>query len=215
MNLLFWYVGVVAPASVLVPISCALWRYRFIDHALKIILTYLFIAGLTNAAASALAFSNRNNLFLLHFYTAIEFALLSLYFLYLIKKKHFRWVIISIMLIFLFTCIYNAFYIQDIKQFNTYTRSLQAVILPSYGFYYLYQRIGTHHGHALNKAHYWVVIGLIIYFFSSLIQFSFSNFLSANLAKEFRIWLWTLHASIVLVMYMFFAKAYILCKDER
>jgi len=60
-----------------------------------------------------------------------------------------------------------------------------------------------------------VIIGLIIYFFSSLIQFSFSNFLSANLAKEFRIWLWTLHASIVLVMYMFFAKAYILCKDER
>lgn len=214
MSPLFWYAGIFAPATVLIPIVCALFHYRHLDRAQKIALLYLLIAGCTNVVAAILAFNNRNNLFLLHLYTAVELILLSAYFILLIRHCYFRSMAISLAVIFFLFCLYNAFNQQGITEFNTYPRSIEAVLLSAYGLYYLYANIGVHHAKGLNRSHYWIVIGMIIYFTSSLIQFSFSNVYTLALSKDVRIWLWTFHTSMVIVMYIFFAKAYLTRSDK-
>jgi len=215
MSPLFWYAGIFAPATVLIPIVCALSNYRDIDQAQKLALLYLLVAGCTNVAAAMLAFSNRNNLFLLHLYTAVEFALLSAYFMLLIKQHYFRFVALPLVAFFFLFCLYNAFNLQTVTRFNSYPRSAEAVLLPTYGLYYLYTNIGNHQTKRRNRPHYWMVIGIIIYFTSSLIQFSFSNIFTVSLSKDVRLWLWTFHTSMVIIMYIFFAKAYLSYPDER
>lgn len=215
MSPLFWYTGIFAPATVLVPIVCALLNYRHIDRAQKLALLYLIVAGCTNVVAAVLAFSNRNNLFLLHLYTAVEFALLSAYFILLIQHRYFRFTALPLAVFFFLFSLYNAFNLQAFTQFNSYPRSVEAVLLSAYGLYYLYTNIGTHHVKRRNRSHYWMVIGIVIYFTSSLIQFSFSNIFTISLSKDVRIWLWTFHTSMVIAMYLFFAKAYHTYTKER
>lgn len=205
-----FYMGVFVPATILLPISCAVKNYRFIGRELKIIFLYLVVAGITNVIAAVLAFSNRNNLFVLHLYSAIEFSIISIYFFHLFKQVFLKRIIFLTVIAYIGYCLFNALYLQRIDHFNTYTRSVQAVIISAYSLYYLYAGIGNFLGSQRKDSHYWVQIGLIIYFMSSLIQFSFSNHVSQHLEKEIKLWIWNFHATMVMLMYLFFSKAYII-----
>lgn len=204
--------GILVPASVLLPITCAIKRYRFIDGALKVILLYLIVAGLTNVIAVVLAFNNQNNLFLLHVYSAAEFTLISCYFFYLFKRPRIKKAILATIFLYIAYCLFNVAYVQHFSSFNTYTRSIQAVIISVYSLSFLYHGIGDFFEKEKSAAHYWVIIGLIVYFMSSLVQFSFSNFISTYVAKEIKFWLWNFHATMVLIMYILFSKAYVICE---
>lgn len=212
-KLSLWYTGVFIPATTLLPIYFAAKSYRYLDNALKIIFVYLLIAGITNVIGAVFAAHGINNLFLLHFYTAVEFSFISFYFSFLFKKPSIKRFVRFTIIVYVLYCLLNALFLQHIKQFNTYTRSIQAIILVSYGLYYLYLGIGNLVDSNKKNAHYWITIGLIVYFTSSLIQFSFSNVFSAYFDKEVRIWLWNFHATMVLVMYLFFTKAYVIYKE--
>ncbi|MEH6305786.1 hypothetical protein RYH73_09030 [Olivibacter sp. CPCC 100613] len=205
--------GIFVPGIVLLPIAYAIKKYPILDKALKVIFLYLLTAGITNVIAAVLAFNNKNNLFLLHAYSAIEFALLSIYFFLLVEKLFVKQLILSIIVLYVIYCLLNVAFVQRIDQFNTYTRSIQAIMISGYSLYYLYTGIGNFVSNRKKGPHYWIALGLITYFMSSLVQFSFSNFFSTYFTREIKFWLWNFHATMVLLMYLFFFKAYAICKE--
>jgi hypothetical protein len=213
-SLPYLYQGIVVPASVSIPLVMALVKYRQAGKPLRIVLVYLIIAGITNGAAAVLAFRRINNLPLLHIYTIVELILLGLFFFEVFNNPVVKkWVLVAIILFSLF-CVINLSFFQSIFAFNTYPRSLEAIILIIFSALYFYKQTDGRGNLAWwnERAETWIVIGIVLYFSSALIQFSFSNIVSKKADFDTKMIIWNIHASLVLIMYLLFAAGFAKCK---
>jgi hypothetical protein len=54
--------------------------------------------------------------------------------------------------------------------------------------------------------------GFFLYFSGAFMLFVFSNFIITNLSLHGFLTIWTIHSSLVLLMYLLFSTAFLLCK---
>jgi len=176
-------------------------------------MVYLLLSLLTNIAASVLAARHTNNMPLLHFYTMFELLAVSYYYRKAFcNKKANQW-LTAIMVVYPILCIINFSFIQSIYKFNTYTRPLEAVIIILVSGVYLSEQNRFEKQELITASGRLVAYGFLIYFCSSLFQFIFSNAVSHHASKFVKATIWNLHASFVLIMYLFFYLA--IRRNER
>lgn len=212
-SLAYLYMGVIVPASVIVPIVFAIVKYRHLNKPLSTIFWYLLFAGVVNACAAFLAFRHINNLPLLHVYTIFEFLFLGVFFYQFTTRPNLKKLIGGGILLFPVYGLLNFAFIQNLHVFNSYPRAVEAVLLILFSLAYFY--IQTHENH--NYAWYtqpetWIITGILIYFSSSLVQFSFSNVVSSLAGRDIKLLIWAIHATLVLIMYLLFAVGFAKCK---
>ena len=144
---------------------------------------------------------------LLHFDTLVETILLLLFFKAIIVCKGV-YLIEVLMVLFPVLCLINFSFFQSIHNFNTYTRSLEAVIFIALSA--LYWLVANPAEEANSKwtdiGNNWIVSGLLLYFSSSLFLFVFSKFLAEQYDRQVNFFIWNLHAACVMIMYFLFAK---------
>jgi hypothetical protein len=212
-SLAFLYMGVIVPASVIIPIVFAIVKYRHINKPLTIIFWYLLFAGVVNACAALLAFRHINNLPLLHVYTIVEFLFLSVFFYQFTGIPKIRKLILGGILLFPLYGLINFTFIQDLHVFNSYTRPVEAILLIVFSLVYFYLKTLDNNNLAWHtQPETWIVIGILIYFSSSLVQFSFSNVVSSLVSRNIKLFIWAIHATLVLIMYLLFAVGFAKCK---
>ena len=212
-SLAYLYMGVIVPASVIVPIVFAIAKYRHINKPLTTIFWYLLFAGVVNACAAFMAFRRINNLPLLHVYTIVEFVFLGLFFYQFIKRPVVRKLILAGILLFPVYGFINFTFVQNLHVFNSYTRPVEAVLLITCSVVYFYNRTLDNQDHAWHtQPETWIVTGILIYFSSSLVQFSFSNVVSSLAGRETKLFIWAIHATLVLIMYLSFAVGFSKCR---
>lgn len=212
-SLAYLYMGVIVPASVIIPIVFAIVKYRHINKPLTTIFLYLLFAGIVNACAAYLAFRHINNLPLLHVYTIFEFLFLGVFFYQLTGKPKIKKLILGGILLFPVYGLINFIFIQNIHVFNSYARPVEAILLIVFSLVYFYIRTldsnpVTWHTQPVT----WIVIGILIYFSSSLVQFSFSNVVSSLADRNIKLFIWAMHATLVLIMYLLFAVGFSKCR---
>jgi hypothetical protein len=222
----YLYQGIIVPASVTIPIGTALSVYSRTSPSLRSIFVYLVVAGITNVIAAALAFRHMNNLPFLHVYTVVELLLLLRFFYLVLPRPQVRKVIRWIAIVFPVMAVLNFLFLQHLYTFNSYIRPLEAIILILLSMLFLNQQVNTDpseertgdpsgndpSGTWSDKPEFWIVVGLLLYFSSSFFQFAFSNIVSRHASFATRMVIWNIHASLVLVMYLLFAVAFIKCK---
>ena len=212
-SLAFLYMGVIVPVSVIIPIVFAIAKYRYVNAPLVTIFLYLLFAGVINASAAILAFRHINNLPLLHVYTIFEFLFLGVFFYQVSQRQKIKKLIRGSMLLFPVFCLINFAFIQDLHVFNSYTRPIGALLLISFSLVYFYvQTVDNHDLRWHSQPKTWIVIGVLIYFSSSLVQFSFSNVVSTHVSANTKLFIWAIHATLVLIMYLLFAVGFAKCK---
>jgi hypothetical protein len=208
-SLAFLYMGVIVPASVIIPIVFAIVKYRHINKPLTTIFLYLLFAGLVNACASVLAFRHINNLPLLHVYTIIEFLFLGIFFYQFIEQQKVRKLILGSILLFPVFGVVNFSFIQNLHAFNSYARSVEAVLLIVFSVIFFYTQTSDKPDHRWHmQPETWIVTGILIYFSSALVQFSFSNIVSNLVSRNTKLFIWAIHATLVLIMYLLFAVGF-------
>ena len=181
--------------------------YKQLDKPLRALMPYLWLALLTNMAASVLASMHTNNMPLLHVYTMLELLAIAYYFrVAFSSSRAHRWLTV-IMLVYPILCIINFSFIQSLYKFNTYTRPVGAIIIILVTGIYLSEQSRFNKQELITSSGRLVAYGLLIYFCSSLFQFIFSNTVSLHASKQVKTIIWTLHASFVLIMYIFFYLA--------
>ncbi|MBK0379162.1 hypothetical protein [Mucilaginibacter segetis] len=207
-----FYLGYFVPASTLIPIVAGLLYYKKINTPLRTLLVYLIASFIINVAGIILADHHINNLPLLHFYTIIEIVAIMLYYLKAFGPgKIHKW-IKGIMILFPLLCIVNFCFFQSIYEFNTYTRPLEAlIIILITGCYFTIQH-DLKNSALITRSGRLVAAGFMIYFCSSLFQFIFSNIVSQKASGDIKLFIWDIHATFVLIMYLLFFRAII---DER
>jgi hypothetical protein len=208
----YFFMAIFVPCFIVLPFIFGLISLsKFRKHDV-VIFVYITINGFVNLLVSVLAHNHINNLPVFHFFTIIEFILLSLFFGSVYKDK--RYSVFSYVIIGIFTIlsVLNTLFIQDLYKFNTYSRSLEAIILMCYCIYYFYYLIKQ--STPLTNSATWYASGIFIYFSTSFIIFIMSN-ITLTIDKELNRIIWLVHATMVLVMYVFITRGFYIGKSRR
>ncbi|MBS1741724.1 MAG: hypothetical protein JST81_01710 [Bacteroidetes bacterium] len=206
----FIFIGIIVPLCVLIPIISGIVLYRYFSRVEKALLILLFLNGICNLVGSLLAYNKINNLPVIHVYTFLEGIVLMLFFLFLFNTPLLTKILYTLIIVFSAFCLLNSIFIQQIFAYNTYSRTLEALIIIALCLYYFTLQLqedfqpGKYPG-------FWYVLGLFIYFSSSLTIFILSN-QSFNLNRTFLLVMWNVHAGMLLLMYLFISKGFMLCR---
>lgn len=128
MNAVF--MGVIVPLSILLPIFIGMYQYRLLPVYAKFVLLYLIVSGLINTTATVMAkVYHANNLPLTHLLAVMEFLILALFYGRLLYKEKATLSFQLLPLFFFVACVVNTLFFQSIFTFNSYSRSLGALII--------------------------------------------------------------------------------------
>ena len=212
------YAGIIVPASIIIPIGAGLIKRSHKHKRLKIIFFYLVFAGIIDIVERLLGSRHINNLPLLHFYTLVEFLFILRFFQLILNNLNLLAYRLIAILMYLFSvfCIINFIFFQSIFQFNSYPRPIAALIIIGLSMFYFSSR--GEPGDQLswiNDPLNWMVSGLLVYFGSSLFHFAFLNILYEKASLKVNFIFGTIHATLVMVMYLLFAVGFLNAKNER
>jgi hypothetical protein len=201
MSAHYLYTSVVVPASVVIPLGMGTIRYRVLPRPQRILLFYLVVAGVVDAAASYLSRHHIHNLWLLHIYTAVETVLLLWFYRSILSSPWLRKAIPYAMVVFPLVCLANILWWQSLQHFNTYTRPVEALLLIYLSLVCFFEE---------HRDGFWFNAGILLYFSVAFFIFIFSNFLHHG--QLFNTIILVSHATFVLIMYLLFAVGYYKCK---
>jgi hypothetical protein len=212
MTLSDLYSGYVVPGATLLPIGAGIVWYKKLGRAIHALVIYLCIALLINIAGIIMASYNKNNLPLLHVYTAFELVAVTWYYQRAFANKQITKWMRLVMIVYPVLCIINFSFFQSIYTFNTYTRPLEAIIVIIFSGMYLSTPGTADKKQLTGTAGRWIASGFMLYFCTSFFQFVFSNVMHNHASREMRLLVWNIHDTFVLIMYIFF---FIAIKHER
>lgn len=208
-----FYTALIVPLSTLIPIFMGMQSKKHCTKQSLIILFYLIFCFIINISSSIIGSYHINNLPLLHLYTLVEFLLILSYFKATLRNAYSLNLIKLLMVLLPVVNIGTLLYTHDIFNFNTYPRTISALIIISLSMLHLFEindsdRENSWATGSLN----WYSTGLLIYFCSSLVYFAFLNTLTLHTNQSIYNLFSGLHATLVLVMYSMFSVGFIKLK---
>src|SRR5882757_10146455 len=108
------FMAVIVPASILIPIGMALYKYKHVPASMRIILYFLLVSVLVYALSITLAIRHINNLWVIHADTILESLFLLWFFHVITPPGTGRKVIALLLVLFPVFCLINLFFIQGI-----------------------------------------------------------------------------------------------------
>jgi hypothetical protein len=215
-----FFLTYIAPATILFPIIAFLTNRRFATSALKVLFGYLVMAAVINTIAIILAMNDHRNLWLLHLYTILETGILLFFFIQLTpgrKAKGFFW---TLLVAFPMACIINWLFFQNASNFNTYTRSIESVlIICAASYYWLSSGKENLNTAWTDNPLNWIISGLLLYFAGALFLFLFSNYLEMvrQTKPDDPVYyiIWLIHGCFVVIMYILFGIGFLKSKHDR
>jgi hypothetical protein len=207
------FMGVIVPLSILLPLFFGIYQYRVLTPSAKYILLYVAVSGIINLAATIIAkFYHSNNLPLLHVLTVLELYILVLFYRQLLFSRRVPLMFQLLPLIFLCACIVNAVFFQSIYTYNSYARSLEALIIMLLAINYFAKIAASPQGSKIYALPgFWFNTAVFLYFSGAFMLFIFSNFIVGVSRHNFNI-IWNIHAALVLLMYVLFTIGFKQCK---
>jgi hypothetical protein len=206
------FLSYIVPLSILLPILICLYHFKSSTTSERLLFFYLVTSGLINMAALIIVKYKMTNLPLLHLYTAIEAIFILSYFRTIFAEPLIKKALLITTVLFPIFCALNFFFLQK-TNFNTNTRPLEAIIITFFCLLYLYKSGFTEHW--LNKSTNWFNIGILIYFPAACIIFILSNYVVfKTMDKSMKHLVWNVHAALVFIMYLVWARGFSLIKKN-
>ena len=187
---------------VLLPVIVSLLVYRQLDRGMRIIVFLVYFNCFIEILAYVIGhYLGRTNLPLLHVYTPLEFIFLTIFYSRIgarsIGNRTALWMI-SMFVIF---SIGNSIWIQNIYTFNTYSRSLEALVFIIVSLLTFRQFLRELNQESLQQDPvFWVNAGFLIYFSGSLFLFILSNYI-LPMTRSANLHIWAFHSFLSIVLY--------------
>ena len=197
--------SVVAPSFILVPLVTALIRYQYLSAAGRVLFVYLVVDTVVSILSSTLAYHHVPNMPLYHFATMVDTVLLLYFFSMVFAEKRWAGYLTVCMFVFPLLAVFNFLFLQPLFSFNSYMLSLKSMLLIGLCFLYwwYYEPVA---GKAWKDIPlHWIVSGLLLYFSSAFILFTFSDLIISVSSRSISIVLWNIHAGLSVVMYLLLA----------
>ncbi len=200
-----WPKLIIASASffIAVPVTVALYKYRYLSTAMRCIAFYVFLGGLTQLASSYLNGLRHNNLWVLHWYTPLEFACIVWFYSKVLQGFVKKGLFIAAGLGFTVLSVLNSTFLQDTETFNTYARSLEGILVILFCLSWCYRTLDEMKIQRLEQNPvFWVNTGFLLYFSGTVLLFAFSNYIM-DFNRALNLYIWAFHALFSLLLYIF------------
>lgn len=159
----------------IIPFIIGLIKFERLNSHLRIIF-YLISFGLfTNILMIFFGIVYKNNIWLGHIYTIVEFFLISFFFLNLFDKPIFKRIISILISIFVVIVFINKIYLEQIQKIDNYSLTISAILLLVISSMYLVEYISKNMLIDVKSYQFLLTIGFMIYFGGDLFIFALSN----------------------------------------
>ncbi|MBB5636880.1 hypothetical protein HDE68_002793 [Pedobacter cryoconitis] len=193
-----------APFALIPPAIMAVVLLRNSNITFRILSIHILISSVTEFSATLLWSLKINNIFLLHIYTLEEFALLSWFYATIITGSSWKIFFRGCLITFTILTLLNSLFLQPITVNNTYARGLESLLCMIYAIICFHKLINN--TPAISKPYHNSLLlinsGVLIYFTSSCLLFTLSNYLRKPEFTDARMMLWTCHAFFSTVYYL-------------
>ncbi len=207
-----FFLGWFVPWSISVPLIVGTVRYRLLKPGDKVIYFYLVMSVIFTIGGYILRHTVKNNLPLLHVYSYVEFFILTEFYKKIIDEKKINRVLTILQLGFLLACLLNVIFWQGPLIYNSYSRSLGALLIMLLAVNYFARLFTKPVGEkATLMPEFWFNSGIFLYFSGAFVLFIFSNF-ALLVSPTANAILWNVHAAFVLIMYILFTIGFIKCR---
>ena len=209
-----YFMGVIVPLSVLLPIIIGIVQFKNLPGPARIILWYVLTSGFFSGISVIVGrYFHTNNMPLVHLYTAAEVVLFTWYYRRLSGNTFKNKFYILLPVLFAILCIVNAVFFQNIYTYSSYTRSVEAIICMLFALnYFAIMASVAGDKRTLRQPAFYFNAGIFLYFSGAFILFVFSNFIITNLSRHNFLIIWNIHAALILLMYLFFSTGFLICK---
>jgi len=165
----------IATFSQLIPVVIGVINFRFIDKNLKVFLFYLFVAVIVGLTSLLLVYFKKENIWMLHIFTIVEFLILSLMYRIWIDDKRFKNVISVFILIFSIGIILIKSFVEQSNKIDNVSLTFESIlILVITSMYFIdYSLKNTIIDYFDYK--FVITITLMFYFGGNIFVFALSN----------------------------------------
>jgi len=185
----------------------AAFSYKTLGHHLKVFSWFIFLSGVTQLMSLLFWFKSKNNMPILHFYTAAGFICLAWFYGTVLNNFINAKIIWSMAILFLLFTTINTLFIQNVFTFNSNAlavESIQIVILALFTFIFFLNNIVKESSKLDIKSLNWINSGLFIYYASVLLIVYFGATITQSFSKTLNRYTWMFHSFFSVVMYTCF-----------
>lgn len=161
--------------SAMFPLLPGLLLWKHLSMEMKYLLLYCFVASVTNLIGHYLGAHHRNNLWLAHVYTLVEYGLLATIFASWQTNPLLKNILLWSVPIFLLLGIISIFFMADLRHFNDYSRPLAGMMLVLAAAYTLFEQNLDLGRPLILKPQFWISTASLLYFGGTLVLYALSN----------------------------------------
>jgi hypothetical protein len=178
----------------LLPLTIGLIKFRDLHRNLYPILVLVLIGLLTDLINHKLAVENKNNAFVFHLYTLLEFSFVILFYYCFYDRKSILLLIPLFLAIGLIDYKFNG-----LSHFDNYATGSEAIIISTlslWSFYYIISNMVFQN--LMSESFFWMNCAILFYFGGNMILFVFSDYI---LEKEDiqHMALWGIHSVLNII----------------
>jgi hypothetical protein len=179
-------------------------HYSRFKGEFKYISWFIFLSLIIQLPSSIMGRYGINNLFFLHLYVPISYALFALFYMEVFKGFVSKTVILTSIVLFVLFSVLNTIFWQNIESFNTYALSVESLLIIIFSlslFIFLLNESVQDEKKGFISSLIWINSGLFIYHTSGLLLFFFAELLTKFSTSKFQI-SWLFHSLIYLIFYI-------------
>ena len=171
---------------------------------IRILSFHIIFSTIIELTSTLLWLMKTNNFFLLHIYTLEEFTLITWFYSTLIRGQTWKLFFQICLVTFAIFTLSNSLFIQPLTVNNTYATGLESLICMVYALICFYKLINS--SSTFPKSYLLGLLlinsGILIYFSSSSLFFTVSNYLRKPEMRDIRLMTWTIHAFFSIIYYL-------------
>jgi hypothetical protein len=208
-----FYSRYVVTCFLFLPVIIGLINYRFLNKPLRVLLLFNILTCVLNIVAVVLAALSIHNTFLFHFYSIFEFALISWFYKLQFKGLSNK-IIPSLVAVYAILSVINFLYIQNNVQLNTYTHSIEAIIIIGYCLIFINRQSQMDAVYNwVDLSFNWINTGVLIFYSCSFFTFMLTNYIM-NAGRHVTNIVWATYDTFIIFENILFAIAYYKCKKQ-
>jgi hypothetical protein len=192
-----------SPFFALVPLSVFLLKHRGFSRSLRWIGGYIILCTITGFLSLVLWYIKANNLWVLPIQTTLELPLLYFALYTELRNPNTRFIVFTIVLLFVCFSIVNSVWLQSLLSYNSYSQTFGSLLIIGYCVYYFIDLIRKMNVKNLyDEPMFWITGSILFYYASTLFIYGLGNILIHH-SKSLNRWIWLFHVLLAALHYTF------------
>lgn len=189
------------------------YKFRRLNREMGILFSYFVIAIVVSSIQYFFAISGKNNLWTMHFFTPVQLIFLMVVFTAWQRNATVRRLMQGSVVIFLVVWLLSFLLLEQIQQFNWFTRPLQSFILIVASGVTFFQVQREELPAIIYEPRFWVSAATLLYFCGLIVLFALSNKLLAVSMDTLRL-AWTVQSFVAILTNILYGLGF-LCLKPR